>query len=79
MADILRFENTSINLQDSEVYANRNQLIELYEVPAMTLSDNIKKLKEDGLIIGTDYCINLNNRNIEVYNLDEIMNATVTT
>jgi hypothetical protein len=73
MNELIKFENTSINLQDSEVYANRDQLMELYNVPAMTLSDNIKKLKEDGLIVSTEIRSNLNNRKIEMYNLDEII------
>lgn len=73
MNELIKFEGTSIRLQDHDVYANRSQLMELYQTPAMTLSENIKKLKEDGLIEGTEIRSNLNNRKIEVYNLDEII------
>lgn len=34
-------------------YATRNQIEKIYDVPKMTLSNNIKKLKEDGLVNGT--------------------------
>ena len=67
------FENTSIRFDSQDCFATRHQIMELFEVPKMTLSDNIKRLKEDSLIEGTKIRTNQNNRNIEVYNLDEIL------
>jgi len=70
------FENTSIKLIENEVYASRKQLTELYNVPASSLSDVINSLKDDKLIENQDITNvrnNLNNRQIEYFNLDSII------
>lgn len=69
---IQHFENTSIVIQDSEVSATRNQIQELYGVAKTTLQENINRLKEDGLIVGSEIRPK-SGRPYEVYNLDEII------
>ena len=77
MTELLRFENTSIIIQDNEVYANRKQIQELYDIPRKTLEDNIKSLKSDGLVIGRNVAISSERvkrtYDTEVYDLDEII------
>jgi len=77
MEDIIRFENTSINFRNNEVYATRKQIQELYDTPRKTLDDNIKKLKSDGLVIGRNLAISSEKASraydTEIYNLDEII------
>lgn len=52
MKDLTLFQGFGIT-DGKNQYATRSQIEQLYDVPAMTLSDNIKKLKEDVLINGT--------------------------
>lgn len=70
------FEGTSIRLIDNDVYASRKQLSELYDAPRKTIEDNIKTLKEDGLISGAKIRHTANDGKryeIEAYNIDEII------
>src|SRR3972149_11853251 len=81
MEELDFFENTSIKLIENEVYASRKQIMELYQVAGSTLSDTIKKLKEDGLISDQiiDNQYNTCSRNsfktkkIEYFNIDSII------
>jgi len=52
MKDLTLFQGFGIT-DGKDQYATRNQIENLYDVPAMTLSDNVKKLKEDRLVNGT--------------------------
>jgi hypothetical protein len=72
MSELIFFEGTTIKLIANEVYASRKQLEELYDAPKKTIEDNIKKLKEDCLIVGAEIRPN-SGRPYEVYNLDEIL------
>ncbi len=71
------FESSGLSLIDGNVFANRKQLKELYNVPRKTLEASISKLKNDGLIIGRNLAISSKDEsrenNTEVYNLDEII------
>jgi hypothetical protein len=73
MENIDFFENTSIRLIDNEVYGTVQQITELYESPERTVYENIAKLKEDGLIVGAEIRNNVNNRRLQLFNLDEII------
>ncbi len=66
------FENTSISMQGELVYANRNQIEQLYEIPKRTLADSINRLKQDGLIVGAEIRPK-SGRPYEIYDLDEII------
>src|SRR5680860_515979 len=52
MKDLTLFQGSGIT-DGKDQYATRNQIENLYDVPAMTRSDNVKKLKEDRLVNGT--------------------------
>jgi hypothetical protein len=70
------FEETSIALVDDNVFANRTQLQELYQVPRKTLADQIKRLKQDGLVNGAKsrhVAKDGKMRVQEVFDLDEII------
>src|SRR5680860_911540 len=57
-------------------YATRSQIENLYDVPAMTLSDNVKKLKEDRLVNGTKIRMvakDNKQRLQEVFDLNEVI------
>lgn len=75
--EIRKFENSGISFTDDNVFASRKQIEQLYDVPRKTLSDNINKLKEDGLIIGRNLALSSKNANrdyiTEVFDLDEII------
>lgn len=77
MKDLIHFEDTSVFIQDSDVMADRKQIMELYGTPRKTLEDNINKLKEDGLVIGRNLAISSSlakrDYKTEVYNLSEII------
>lgn len=72
MSELDFFENTSIKLIESKVYASRNQLQELYDVPKKSLADTINALKDDGLVIGAEFRPK-SGRAYEVYNLKEVL------
>ncbi len=69
------FENLSI-CSGSERYATRNQIKKLFDVPKKTLSDNIARLKKDGLIRGAKIRLTAKDGkkyNTEVFNLPEVI------
>lgn len=72
MSELDFFENTSIKLIENKVYASRNQLQELYDIPKKTLADTILTLKEDLLIVGAEFRPK-SGRSYEVYNLKEVL------
>ncbi len=59
-----------------EIFATRNQIQELYNVPKKTLAGNIKTLKEDGLINGAKirHVANDGKQRVqEVFDLNEVI------
>jgi hypothetical protein len=66
------FENTSIKLIDNKVYASRTQLQELYGASKTAIQENIIKLKNEGLINGSEIRPN-SGKPYEVYNLKEVL------
>lgn len=72
----IRFKESSLMMRSGEVWANRKQLEEFYNVPKRTLADNINKLKEDGLVIGRNIAQSSTvgrAYDTEIYNFDEIV------
>ena len=67
-----RFEQTGIVLTDGEIFANRKQILDLYNVPKNTLSDNISQLKKDGLIVGAKIRPK-SGRSYEIYDFEEVI------
>lgn len=67
----------SFGITDGQIqFATRSQIEQLYDVPTMTLSDNIKKLKKDGLINGTKIRMVAQDRKKrlqEVFDLNEVI------
>ncbi|SDB33713.1 hypothetical protein SAMN03097699_0776 [Flavobacteriaceae bacterium MAR_2010_188] len=60
----------------NEIHASRIQVEELYDIPSTTLLDNIKRLKEDGLINPTEIRVvakDAKQRLQEVYDIDEVI------
>ncbi|SDF23491.1 hypothetical protein SAMN05421636_1252 [Pricia antarctica] len=67
-----RFNVTSGNNR----FATRKEIAQLYNVPRKTLSNNINKLKKDGLISGAKIghtAIDGKNYNTEVFDLNEVI------
>lgn len=75
MKDLTLFQGFGIT-DGKDQYATRNQIENLYDVPAMTLSDNVKKLKEDRLVNGTKIRMvakDNKQRLQEVFDLNEVI------
>ncbi|MCL6272532.1 hypothetical protein M3P19_00845 [Muricauda sp. 2012CJ35-5] len=73
MKEMTAFKNFGIK-SGGEVLATNSQIEELYEVPKITLHDNIKKLKQDGLVNGSKIrtlAKDGKRRQLEVYTLEE--------
>ena len=75
MKDLTIFQGFGIT-DGKDQYATRSQIENLYDVPAMTLSDNVKKLKEDRLVNGTKIRMvakDNKQRLQEVFDLNEVI------
>ncbi len=73
--DLLLIKNLSV-ANNNNRFVTRFQIQKFYEVPEMTLSDNIKRLKEDGLVNGTEIRVVATDgrkRLQEVYDVSEII------
>lgn len=65
-----------LNILENKPFANRNQIRSIYQVPKKTLSDNIKRLKVDGLVKGVQIRLVAKDgkqRLQEVFDLNEVI------
>ncbi|MCR9252272.1 MAG: virulence RhuM family protein [bacterium] len=54
MGSEVEFHGVKLQIVNDDYLATRQDLMKLYQVPRKTLSDNILKLKEDGLVHGAE-------------------------
>ncbi len=75
MNKLINIENFGI-VHENVRYATRKQILDFYQVPKSTLADNIRDLKKDGLVSGTEFrptATDGKKYTTEVYTIDEVI------